>query len=310
MNVFKKLWNFLWDPPLWAIVVSYLLTVLSAGIALFAVATERTGQVWVYPVYALAALSLFCAVVITVSIAKRGREIVEKLAGRYAFIQKILKDDYYRSVLTTMLGLAVSFLYSAFIGLLAILGRSAWYGALAAYNFIFACMRAILVNQGKKADALLEENARLDGKARACAMNGWFLMILSVTLAVTVILQIAVFGASFRYAGLLIYAFAAYAFFKITMAIVRTVKMKRQEDYIVRALIMSNFAAAAVSILSLQTALLDAFSGGDGINLPLYNGLTGGAVCIFVALLGVASIRIGRKKLREIGNEYGRKGTN
>lgn len=294
MKLLKRIWEKLYTPSRALVAIVYPLTAVSAGLALFAVFSGNTTAIWAYLFYALAAVCLFCATVMTVGLLKNSKQILKNIRGRYAFIEKITVDTYYRKVLTNTVGLLFSFVYAAFVGVVAFLGRSAWYGALAAYHFLFGALRAILLKRGTRADS--EEE-----KARSCAMNGWLLIVFSVALAVTVVLQVSVFGQTFRYAGLLVYAFAAYAFYKITVSTVGLCKIGKQNDYLVKALVADGFASASVSILSLQTALLDAFSEVK-TSVPLFNGLTGAVVCLIIAALGVICIRLGRKRIKELNN--------
>ena len=89
---------------------------------------------------------------------------------------------------------------------------------------------------------------------------------------------------AFEYAGLMIYASAAYAFYKIIMALYNLVKARKQSDFKIRAVRNINFAYAAVSVLALQTAMFQAFS--PEADVSLYNAVTGGAVCLLIVALG------------------------
>ena len=63
-----------------------------------------------------------------------------------------------------------------------------------------------------------------------------------------------------------------------------------------------NFTGAAVSILALQTALLHTF-GDEGLNISLFNTLTGSVVSILSVLLAVTMIVVGQKRMKKESEE-------
>ena len=98
---------------------------------------------------------------------------------------------------------------------------------------------------------------------------------------------------SFTYPGWTVFAFAAYAFFKITMAIISLIKT-RKENYTIKAIKYIGLADASFSILSLQTALLYQFSEGD--DYMYFNAITGAVVCALTLALGVFMLIQSRRK--------------
>ena len=73
-------------------------------------------------------------------------------------------------------------------------------------------------------------------------------------------------------------------------------------DLTVQAIRNVNLADAAVSILALQTALLGTF-GSEGLNVSLFNTLTGIAVSLLSIGIGVQMIAYANTKLKEIRGE-------
>ena len=99
------------------------------------------------------------------------------------------------------------------------------------------------------------------------------------------------------YPGWSVFAFAPYAFVKITIATVNVFKAKSYSNLVVQAIRNVNLADAFVSILALQTALLWSF--GDGtIDVSLFNTLTGCAVSFGTVAIGVVMI-LRSKKIME-----------
>ena len=108
--------------------------------------------------------------------------------------------------------------------------------------------------------------------------------------------------AHFTYMGWTIFAYAAYAFYKITMSIISFIRAHRQEDLTVRAIGNINLVDALVSILALQTALLTMFSEGK-VNISLFNTLTGIAVSGLSVGIGIYMIVSANKKMKELKKE-------
>ena len=102
----------------------------------------------------------------------------------------------------------------------------------------------------------------------------------------------------FSYAGWTIFAYAAYAFYKITMSVINLFRAKKQDDLTVQAVRNINLTDAAVSILALQTALLASFQT-DEVNISLFNTLTGIAVSAVSVTLGIVMIVRGVKAMRK-----------
>ena len=137
-------------------------------------------------------------------------------------------------------------------------------------------------------------------RAKRYMLCGILLLILNAALS-SAIAQMIFDDRGFSYKDWLIFAFAAYAFYKIIMAVRNAIKARRQDDLTIQAIREINLVDAAVSILALQTALLHTF--GDGsIDISLFNTLTGSAVSIFSVGLSIMMIVRGHKKIKEHKN--------
>ena len=172
---------------------------------------------------------------------------------------------------------------------------SIWHGALAIYYVMLALTRGgILVHHKRKIGKDHDEIFVEIKEATTCRNSGIVLLVLNSALFL-VVLMMTFAGKSFRYQGTLIYAYAAYTVYKLTMAIVNLPKSKRQGDMTVEAMQAVSLTDALVSLIALQTALLAQF-GGEGNRQPLYNGITGIVVCLGVLAIGVIIIVRGQKR--------------
>lgn len=212
----------------------------------------------------------------------------------------MLEHYGFRTVIFAACALIFNIAYVAFHIVLAIVLRSFWYGSLAAYYGMLVALRSGVVLYHKKrgniADVRLQQKTELT-KYRTC---GVMLTIIPLCLVIP-ILQILFLDKAFIHEGWTVIAFAAYAFYKIVMAIVNVVKSQKQTDFTVRAIRNIAFADALVSIFSLQTALLYSFAAGGDYRAA--NLATGSAVCLMTIALGVIMIVKANKKTRELKEE-------
>jgi len=182
--------------------------------------------------------------------------------------------------------------FAAFHGVLSFLERSVWFLMLAIYYASLAIVRGGIVMYQRREGK--SERAQLKMYGRC----GAFLVVISLALTVAVI-QMVYINRTFSYTGLIIYAVAAYAFAKITVAIINLVKFKKNSDYAVRTKTNLNLANAMVSILALQTALLNEFSAGE-VDPRIFNALSGSFVCLFTLGLGITMLVKSKIKIKEL----------
>ena len=67
---------------------------------------------------------------------------------------------------------------------------------------------------------------------------------------------------TYRYPGILIYVMAVWAFAKIIIAVKNLIQRRKEDEPILAAARTLSFAAALMSILALQTAMITEFGGG------------------------------------------------
>ena len=86
------------------------------------------------------------------------------------------------------------------------------------------------------------------------------MLILNFALA-GVVIQIVRAGRGYHYPGVLIYIAAMFMFYAVILAVFNLVKYRKYDSPAISAAKAINFMADAVSILSLQTAMLAEFGG-------------------------------------------------
>lgn len=194
--------------------------------------------------------------------------------------------------------LSINICYGGFHLLSGAVYRSVWLISTGIYYLILSLIRMVLVHfearQAQAGDPA--EKLRIGWKGfQVC---GSLMFLLNVAMSGMVI-QMIWHGRSSHYSEWMVYAVAAYTFYRLTAAIIRVVQSKGKQDPINGAARNISLTAAMMSLYSLQTAMLSAF--GDDIRFQhLMNSLSGGAVCILVVLGAFGMAIHGGKRKKEL----------
>ncbi len=215
-----------------------------------------------------------------------------KSVGRGARKCYLFLNSKFKRVDKIRLAFVINTIFALLHGAMSILEHSVWFLMLCIYYLSMALVRGGILTYKKR-----NEQSELL-QLRAYKRCGGFLVLISLALTVAVI-QMVYINRTFRYTGLIIYAVATFAFYKITIAIINIVKYKRESDYSVRCIMNINLANALVSMLALQTALLSEFSDSDSMSRT-FNALSGSFVCAFTLGLGAFMLVKAKIKLKEI----------
>ena len=294
----KKIFFKITYPSLTSILLTGIVLVFVVTSTVFMLSIEYEGTIlepFAYCAFGLSAIGF--AYIISVSVI--GAPIIKKkvivfFEGR-EFTRRLIRDWGYRTVLTSTVAFAMSIINSVFNAYLGISEKSIWFGALSAYYIFLALMRSgLLIYHRTRRD--YENEAII--RARKYTRCGILLLILNAALS-SAIAQMIFDDRAFEYKDWLIYAFAAYAFYKVIMSVINIVRARRQNDLTIQAIRELNLVDAAVSILALQTALLHTFSDGS-VDISLFNTLTGCFVSAFALTLSIYMIIKGRKTVKEL----------
>ena len=106
----------------------------------------------------------------------------------------------------------------------------------------------------------------------------------------------------FEYAGYLIYVMAMYAFYNVIMAVRNVLKYRQYNSPLMSAAKVINLAAALVSMLSLETAMLAQFHDNENPEAfrQIMTGITGSCVCVLVLGMAVYMIIRSTRQLKEL----------
>lgn len=299
---FRALWKKILYPPTWAKILTFIVSIVSAVGALLMLLVEYENNalaIVAYTLFGIAGTSLAYSVYLIIPLFSKMKNGMIEWMEKREFTHLLLRNFGFRTVVFSVGSFLMSLLFSAFNAYMGIANRSIWYGALAAFYIALALIRGGVLTYHRSRMGKRESDEYV--KAKVYRNSGIITLILNIALS-SAIAQMIFSGAHFSYMGWTVFAYAAYAFYKITMSIISFIKAHKQTDLTVRAIRNINLVDALVSILALQTALLTMFSEGD-INISLFNTLTGIAVSVLSVGIGIYMIISANQKMKELKKE-------
>ena len=305
---FQKIYKSILNPPTWAKVLTFIVMIISATLSLVMVALKFENSaiaILAYVLFAVAGISLAYSVYLIIPLFPKIKTSIITWLESHEFTRLILRNFGFRTVIFAIGSFLMSLLFSLFNAYMGIINSSIWYGALAAFYIALAFLRGgVLLYHKNKISKKTQNDEYV--KAKVYRNSGIITLILNVALSVA-IGQMIFSNAHFTYIGWTIFAYAAYAFYKITMSIISFIRAHKQEDLTVRAIRNINLVDSLVSILALQTALLTMFSEGE-INISLFNTFTGIAVSMLSVGIGIYMIVSANKKINQLQKENDKNG--
>ena len=127
---------------------------------------------------------------------------------------------------------------------------------------------------------------------------GILLLVLNFALTGVILLTIAQDTAR-RYSEIVVISIATYTFYKIIMAVVNMVKVRKMQSPVLITIRNIGVADALVSMLTLQATMLASFQGKGGLDANRMNAVTGMVVCVLILALGVSMIRYAFKNQKD-----------
>ena len=215
------------------------------------------------------------------------------------------KTVYGRSALRVKVSLysslTINTAYAIFQLGLGFYHSSFWFYSLAVYYILLAVMRFFLLRDVKLAS--FDSGETIVSELKRYRFCGISLVLMNVALA-GIVFFIAWQNRGFEHHFITTIALAAFTFASLTIAIVNAVRYRKYNSPLFSAAKAISLASAAVSMLTLESAMLSAFGkdGQESFRL-IMTSLTGAAVCIFVLVMAIYMIINSNKKLRKITEE-------
>jgi len=184
--------------------------------------------------------------------------VVEKICS-IPIVERYRIDILFKSQIRLYFSIAINIGYIAINVLTYYLYHSVWFLVIAAYYSVLFGMCVILYRFHKKVGFGIN---RIDDLriTRFCSI---ILLTLNVILLIA-IRMIIYRDAGYHYEGIVIYFMAAYTFFTSGLAIINLIRFSKYGNFVVTIIRAAVVAAALVSILTLETAMLFQF----GADMP------------------------------------------
>lgn len=247
-------------------------------------------------VYVLAAVSLTAACMCIYRDLRKG--LIEKLLlliKKNSYGARFLEDYTFRTILTTLPTFLINVVYTVYNGVIGIVNQSAWFITMAVYYSLLGIMRYCAVNTERKISRMEDSKLIRKKELSVIRTDGILLLLLNLALSGVVLLTIAK-GTAKTHSEIMVISIAAYTFYKITMAVINMVKVRKMQSPILITIRNIGAADALVSMLTLQATMLASFQDTSSIDANRMNGITGLAVCILIALLGASMIYYASKR--------------
>ncbi len=280
-------------PPVWLIA---LLVPICTAALLFIFMGGYEENLLAYAAYVLSFYTLACIVMRCIKTVPNYYRTAKKAVYNNPLGSRFMTDMKFRTHVTLYISLGINFLFAAVNIVSGIINHTAWFHVLAFYYIILAVMRFLLlrfVSGTGIGNDLLKELRR----SRLC---GYILLTLNLFLSGAV-LMILYQDKGYEYQGILIYAMAVYTFWLTAVAIKNLIKYRKLGSPVMSMAKIISMAAAPVSMLSLETAMLSEFGGDmspEGKWLMI--ALTGAGVSVIIIAMSVYSIVKNTKEIRKL----------
>lgn len=268
-----------------------LLVPVSAALLFYTFMEKSVTSAVTYLSYALSAyaLTILCARVPV--LIRKVRTAKEE--NRYAALY--FSDAALRVKLSLYSSSGMNLLYALLQLALGMINRSVWFYALAGYYFLLAVIRILLLRTARR----ITPGKDLFLEYRCCRLCGAALLFMDIALSVIAFYMVCQ-NRGFIYHDIAAIAMASYTFAAFTVAVVNVIRYRKYNSPILSAAKQISFASALVSMLSLETAMLNAFGDGDNPSFRFkMTAATGAAVCVTVLGLAVHMLVRSTQKLKQ-----------
>ncbi len=211
------------------------------------------------------------------------------------------QEDTRLRVNTSLYGSLVwNTLYGIFQLWLGFYHQTFWFASLGAYYICLAIMRFFLLLHTRKYAPGERMRSELV-KYRAC---GWIFLLMNLALALIIFFMVY-WNRTFVHHMITAITMAAYTFTSFTFATINVVKYRKYHSPVYSASKVISLAAALVSMLTLESTMLTAFSDGSMtvVEQKWMLGATGGGITLLIVLMAIHMIVSSTKKLKEFQPE-------
>ncbi len=272
-----------------------LLVPISAILLIYSFTSRNVEDGVKYLSYFLSAYSLTIWCIRVPAFVRRIKTV--RVENKY--LSQYFGDAVLRVKLSLYSSLILNVVYSLMQFGLGLYNHSVWFYALAVYYFLLALMRFFLLREARKD----RDKANLYMECWSYRFCGIILFFTNIALSVITFYMVRQ-NRGFSYHYIMTIAMAAHTFFTFTVATVNLIRYRKYNNLVISASKVINLAAAFVSMLSLETAMLAAFGEEDSpIFRKTMTACTGTVVCIVILSMSVYMIVRSTNQLHKIEKE-------
>ena len=181
---FHKLFNAIKNPPLWAKVITFIITIFSATLSIVMVINGSNNSALMvisYILFSVAGISLFYSVYLIIPLIPKIKRGIILLMEKSQFTHLLLRSFGFRTVIFAIVSFIMSLLFSCFNAYMGIVNKSIWHGALAGFYISLACLRGGVLLYHKNRIAKKTQNNQYN-MAKVYRNSGIITLILNVAL--------------------------------------------------------------------------------------------------------------------------------
>jgi hypothetical protein len=211
------------------------------------------------------------------------------LISRNKYGNLYVSDRKLRAKISIYRGLFINLVFVVFYAYSGLKYASFWFGAVAVYYIILSIMRFVLFRNVRK------ETSR-EKELRVYRFCGALMFALNLGMA-GMSVQMVIQNKANDYTDFMVIASATYTFYCMVMAIVSMITVRKMHSPVLSAAKMLSFAAAIMSMFTLQTVLLSHF--GADVNAQIVNALSGAVVFLAVLFMALFMVLTANRELKK-----------
>ncbi len=295
MKKIKSFFKWLLWPT--GVTIGFLISFSGAGIFYLSVANTSTAEkilVSVLSLYTVAVIGIRIPTVI---------DFLKSVQKNNSFVHKFTTDPFMRVKFSLPASIVFDLIYIAIQCIIGLVTRSFWFYVLAGYYVALVVMRLFLWREFKPGVTTAKTSLQIR------LFIGISLIFLNLALG-GMVFYIVNYGRGFTTGRLFSLAMLSYTIGALITATVGVIKYRKLHSPALTASKVINFTAAAVSVLVLETVLIDTFGSSESYAFRRQvTEITGLLVCSFVLILSVflvltpARAKIRKKKRQKKANE-------
>ena len=217
----------------------------------------------------------------------RSQMMKTTLGGRF------LTDFAFKQRLTLFFSFGMNTAYALMNLFNGVRNRSAWAISFAVYYLALGGMRLALFRSLRKEDY----GRNLKSESRSYYRCGIAVMLMGIPFAGIVTLMVRS-HMGYHYSQFIIYAMAAYVFYAVITCVINIIRFRKYKSPVLSAVKRVSFVSALVSLVGLQTAMLERFNTDEAFRFTMIS-RTGIVILLLIIITGAEMVIRGRNWMKQ-----------